>query len=105
MTAKASELPYTLGRTVREWAVRSARDLCLNVLGLALTFCAAAALAVGIRTGVEKLLGLGQPWLALAFVLLAGDASATLFGLVRQKDLRKPEGRVLPWFAAGFRPG
>ena len=60
MTAKASELPYTLGRTVREWAVRSARDLCLNVLGFALTFCAAAALAVGIRTGVEKLLRLGH---------------------------------------------
>ena len=102
MTAKASELPYTLGRTLREWAVRSARDLCLNVLGFALTFCAAAALAVGIRTGVEKLLGLGQPWLALVFVLLAGVVWATLFGLVRKKDLRNPEGRVLPLSAAGF---
>jgi hypothetical protein len=102
VTVRASELPYTLGRRLHEWAVRSARDLCLNVLGFALAFGAAAALAVGIRTGVEKLLGLGQPRLALVFVLLAGGVWATLFGLVRKKDLRNPEGRILPLSAAGF---
>src|SRR5205814_662807 len=39
---------------------------------------------------------------AVVFVLLAGVVWATLFGLVRKKDLRNPEGRVLPLSAAGF---
>ena len=60
MTVKASDLAYTPARAVREWAVRSARDLWLNVVGFSLTFCAAAVLAVGVRTGVEKLLRLGH---------------------------------------------
>ena len=55
-----------------------------------------------VRTGLEKLLGLGLRWPALAFALIAGGAWAGLFGLVRKEDLRNPDGRVLPLPAAGF---
>lgn len=54
-------------------AVRALRDLGLNVLGFGLVF---------------------------AVVVVA--AGATLFGLVRKKDLVNPEGKVLPLSAAGF---
>src|SRR5262249_46846058 len=101
MAVKESELPYTLSRTVREWTIRSVRDVWLNLLGFSLAFCAAALLAVGIRSGVDKLLGLGHPRFALLFVLLAGLVWATLVGLVRREDLRHPGARVLPPAAAG----
>ena len=87
---------------VARWAVRALRDLGLNVLGFGLVFAVVAILGVAVRTGMETLLRWGQPWLALVFVVVAAGAWATLFGLVRKKDLVNPEGKVLPLSAAGF---
>jgi len=83
------------------WKAR-ARDVFLNVAGFAMIFIATSLLAVWVRTGLEKLLGLGLRWPALAFALLAGVAWAGLFGFVRKEHLRNPDGRVLPLPAAGF---
>ena len=47
-------------------------------------------------------MGWGQLWPALVFALLAAGVWATIFGLVRRKDLTNPEGKVLPLAAAGF---
>jgi len=88
--------------SVARWAVRALRDLGLNVFGFCLVFGVAAMLGVGIRTGMETLVGWGHPWLALIFVVVAAGVWATLFGLVRKKDLVNPEGKVLPLSAAGF---
>jgi hypothetical protein len=87
---------------VGPWVVRTLRDLGLNVFGFCLAFGVAALLGVGIRTGMETLVGWGHPVLALVFVLVAAGVWATLFGLVRKKDLVNPEGKVLPLSAAGF---
>jgi hypothetical protein len=87
---------------VARGAVRALRDLGLNVLGFGLVFAVVAILGVVVRTGMETLLRWGQPWLALVFVVVAAGAWATLFGLVRKKDLVNPEGKVLPLSAAGF---
>ena len=84
------------------WAFRSLRDLGLNLAGFLLVFGTVGALGAGIRTGMDKLLAWGQPWPALVFALLAAGVWAMLFGLVRRKDLRNPEGKVLPLSAAGF---
>jgi hypothetical protein len=87
---------------VARWAVRALRDLGLNVFGFCLVFVVVAMLGVGVRTGMETLVRWGRPWLALVFVVVAAGAWATLFGLVRKKDLVNPEGKVLPLSAAGF---
>ena len=83
------------------WKAR-ARDVFLNIAGFAMIFIATSLLAVWVRTGLEKLLGMGLRWPALAFALLAGVAWAGLFGFVRKEHLRNPDGRVLPLPAAGF---
>jgi 3-oxoadipate enol-lactonase len=102
------EQPKTFAREVGNflsgwtpWKAR-ARDVFLNVAGFVLIFIATSLLAVMVRTGLEKLLGLGLRWPALAFALIAGGVWAGLFGLVRKEDLRNPDGRVLPLPAAGF---
>ena len=51
---------------------------------------------------MEKLLGWGLLWPALAFALVAASVWGTLFGLVRRKHLRNPDGKVLPLPAAGL---
>jgi pimeloyl-ACP methyl ester carboxylesterase len=84
------------------WAVRVLRDLGLNLLGFFLIFCTASLLAVGVRAGMEKLLGWGLLWPALAFALVAASVWGTLFGLVRRKHLRNPDGKVLPLPAVGL---
>jgi 3-oxoadipate enol-lactonase len=83
------------------WKARG-RDIFLNVAGFLLFFVATSILAVMVRTGLEKLLGLGLRWPALAFALIAGGVWAGLFGLIRKEHLRNPEGKVLPLPAAGF---
>lgn len=102
------EQPKTFAREVDNflsgwtpWKVR-ARDVFLNAAGFLLIFFATSLLAVMVRTGLEKLLGFGLRWPALAFALIAGGAWASLFGLVRKEHLRNPDGRVLPLPAAGF---
>ncbi len=102
MTRRADKRSTIFFESVSSWAVRSLRDLALNIAGFVLMFLAASLLGVGVRTGMEKLVGWGQPWLALVFVLVAAGVWATLFGLVRKKDLQNPEGKVLPLTAAGF---
>ena len=84
------------------WALTALRHLGLNVFGFLLMFAGAALFGVGVRTGMEKLVEQGHLWLALAFVVAAAVVWATLFGLVRKKDLMNPEGKVLPLSAAGF---
>ena len=79
----------------------AARDVFLNIAGFIGMFLLASGLAVGVRTVLEKLLGLGLPRLALVFALVAGAVWATLFGLTSRKALRNPEGKVLPLVAAG----
>jgi 3-oxoadipate enol-lactonase len=80
----------------------AARDVFLNVAGFFAIFLVVSVLAVMVRTGLEKLLGWGLRWPALAFALVAGGAWAWLFGLVSKEDLRNPYGKVLPLPAAGF---
>jgi 3-oxoadipate enol-lactonase len=84
------------------WAWRAVRDLALNIFGFFLIFAFASMLAVGVRSGMEKLLGWGLVWAALVFALVAGGVWAWLFGLVRKEHLRNPDGRVLPLPAAGL---
>ena len=86
---------------ITPWKAR-ARDIFLNIAGFVMIFIATSLLAVWVRTGLEKLLGLGLRWPALAFALIAGVAWASLFGFVRKEHLRNPDGRVLPLPAAGF---
>jgi 3-oxoadipate enol-lactonase len=102
------EQPKTFAREVRNflsgmtpWKAR-ARDIFLNIAGFVMIFIATSVLAVWVRTGLERLLGLGLRWPALAFALIAGVAWASLFGFVRKEHLRNPDGRVLPLPAAGF---
>jgi 3-oxoadipate enol-lactonase len=83
------------------WKART-RDVALNVAGFFLIFIATSLLAIMVRTGLEKLLGLGLRWPALVFALAAGGAWAWLFGFVRKEHLRNPDGNVLPLPAAGF---
>jgi len=93
MTTRAGKELTMFFESVSSWAVRSLRDLALNIGGFLLMFLAASLLGVGVRTGMEKLVGWGQPWLALVFVLVAAGVWATLLGLVRKKDLRTRRGR------------
>jgi pimeloyl-ACP methyl ester carboxylesterase len=102
------EQPKTFAREVRNflsgwtpWKA-TARDLFLNVAGFLLIFMVTGFLAAVVRTGLEKLLGLGLRWPALAFALIVGGGWAALFGVVRREHLRNPDGRVLPLPAAGF---
>jgi hypothetical protein len=94
--------PVKLSPGLRNWAARTARDVALNVAGFLLMVFATGLLAAAIRGTVEWLLQRGWAWPALAFVLLAGVAWATLFGLVDREHLRNPEGRILPLPAMGF---
>jgi hypothetical protein len=87
---------------LRSWAARTAREVALNVAGFLLTVVATGLLAAAIRGMVERLLQRSWIWPALAFVLLAGVAWATLFGLIKPEHLRNPEGRILPLPAMGF---
>jgi hypothetical protein len=84
------------------WVLTAFRDLGLNVFGFLLMFAGAALLGVGVRTGMETLVERGHLWLALVFVVVAAGVWATLFGLVRKRHLRNPEGKILPLSAAGF---
>jgi hypothetical protein len=88
--------------SARRRALRALRDLGLNVFGFFVMFGGAAVLGVGVRTGMEKLVGRGHLWPALIFVLVAAGAWGTLFGLIRKKHLMNPEGKVLSLSAAGF---
>ena len=83
------------------WTAR-ARDVFLNVAGFLLIFMFTAALAGVVRTVLEKLLGMGLRWPALAFALIAGGAWAGLLGWLGKEHLRNPDGKVLPLPAAGF---
>jgi 3-oxoadipate enol-lactonase len=89
-------------RTVSPWVWRTVRDLALNIGGFLLIFGSACLLAVGVRAGMEKLLGWGLLWPALAFVLAASGVWVWLFGLVQKEHLRNPDGKVLPLSAAGL---
>ena len=84
------------------WVLTAFRDLGLNVFGFLLMFAGAALLGVAVRTGMETLVEQGRLWLALVFVVVAAGVWATLFGLVRKRHLRNPEGKILPLSAAGF---
>jgi hypothetical protein len=84
------------------WVLTAFRDLGLNVFGFLLMFAGAALLGVGVRTGMETLVERGHLWLAPVFVVVPAGVWATLFGLVRKRHLRNPEGKILPLSAAGF---
>jgi pimeloyl-ACP methyl ester carboxylesterase len=89
------------GRSVLEGTWSTFGDLGLNVLGFFLVFCSASALAIGVRTGMEKVLSWGPVWPALVFAFLAAVVWATLFGLVSKEWIRNPSGKVLPLPALG----
>jgi hypothetical protein len=92
-------------RTFYEWAWRPVRDLAvnifLNVAGFLMFFAVTALFGKAVQLGMEKLLGWGLVWPALAFALLAGVVWAWLFGLLRKEHLRNPDGKILPLPAAG----
>ena len=88
-------------RTFRDGAWRVARNVTLNVGGFLLFFGVAGLLGKSVQSGMEKLLGWGLIWPALAFTLAAGGAWAWLFGLLRKDWIRNPDGKVLPLPAAG----
>ena len=94
----ARDFPRLAWRTARDLAV----SVFLNVFGFALIFCAASLLAVGVRTGMEKVLAWGPVWPALVFALVAAAVWATLFGLVNKECIRNPSGKVLPLPAMGL---
>jgi len=104
MTVKASDLAYTPARAVREWAVRSARDLWLNVVGFSLTFCAAAVLAVPqpFSAWMASILRLSRPIILLKLPVAAVFAVfALLWGMrmhlaLPPSALRFPSAKVEP---------
>ncbi len=83
------------------WAWRFVRDLAQNIFGFLLMFAAAGVLGKAVQVGMEKLLGWGLIWPALAFTLAAAGAWAWLFGLLTKESIRNPDGKVLPLPAAG----
>jgi hypothetical protein len=93
-------------RTFRKWVWRTARDLAvnvvLNVFGFFIIFAGTGLLGKAVQVGMEKLLGWGLIWPALAFTLVAAAVWGTLFGLVNKEWIRNPAGKVLPLPALGL---
>jgi hypothetical protein len=84
------------------WIAAFFESVLLNLFGFLLFMMALSAIAISIRNIAEWLIAHDSPWLALAFVVLAGTIWGTLLSFVRPEHLRNPEGRIVPGAALGF---
>lgn len=73
-----------------------------NLAGFLLFMMGISGVAIGIRNLSEWLIAHTTPWVALAFVVLAGIVWASLLSLVRPEHLRGAEGKIRPGSALGF---
>jgi hypothetical protein len=88
------------------WALTALRDLGLNVFGFLLMFAGAALLGVGVRSGMEKLVGRGHLWLALVFVALAAAGFVLGYAIPpRPDDLLSHLTDAYSWHCLDLLPG
>jgi len=88
------------------WALTALRDLGLNVFGFLLMFAGAALLGVGVRSGMEKLVGRGHLWLALVFVALATAGFVLGYAIPpRPDDLLSHLTDAYSWHCLDLLPG
>jgi hypothetical protein len=97
-----AQIRFTAASVRRGWILKFLKAVLANLFGFLLFMTAMTLIAVGVRNVAEWLIGHDSPWLALAFVVLAGAIWAGILSFVRPEHLRNPDGRIVPGAALGF---